>query len=480
MFDESYASLPGRFHSCLQRLGFHWAMNPTTDRWVDSLQAEVLKALGQVEFCLSRVQAIEREEGRDGSEYSTAGAIAYEVEVLTEAFYYSCHRLIQLSKVKSLGLSALQSRLHYCDVTKVRNHLIEHPNKFRGVPGHAFGWCLPHGPEIKPWATEVGMKAAGCYSHALEVVDVLTDVLDAMGIRARAVTVAEPIDGCVQEGLPRRTVALEFEESFANEHPTDVRDDLERAARLRSVVQARLERPISFPAGPGALNGHAAMTFLQLLAKGYKTFRSTELLATAGWESEAASLTRSLLEAAFQARFLLGDGKDVAGIEKRVGMLWAHRMHNMGAAAEKMLGARELRESQAGEGLRALAGQLKDARANSDADATVRHHWSGNRDQLRGVATDLGLYHWYAAAYPHLSEAAHALDVAGHVEPMADGTTSISFDPSRRGVRVTMAWACLFFADLTESVFRALGEAMDLDEFKIRVGGSPTPEVDRP
>lgn len=471
MITDDHSLLPARFERCLRRLSAYWAVNKATDPRTDGLQAEVLKTLGQIEFCLARIQAIESEQGHGDFEYSTAGAIGREVEVLTEAFYYTSHRLIQLAKVKAIGLSSLPTRLGYCDVSKVRNKLIEHPNKHGGIAGHEFGWCLPNGPEIKPWASALGLRAVGCYSHAVEVADALTAVLDAQGVPDFSGPRAPGTAEVSRSDAPSRSpVVLDFEESFAEQHPPDLTSDLARASALRVSVERMIAAPIHFPAGAGAISAHAAVTFLSLLAKGYKTFRSAELLATAGWESEAATLTRTLLEAALQSRFLLAGGPEPGGVERRVDMVWAHRLHNMSGAAEKMLGAPEIRESEAGDALRALAGGLKAQRQAIASKVDVENHWSGKRDKLRGVANDLGLYHWYASAYPHLSEAAHALDVARHIEAAPDGHHLISFDPSRRSTRLTLAYACLFFADLTETTFRALGTTVTLSEFKVRIG----------
>jgi len=95
---------------------------------------------------------------------------ADEVRISLEAFYYNACRVRDLFRDSLDGLPGLQA-FEAAGVRDVRNHLVEHPTRQRGVKVMAIALGGPVGPQLKPvrWSHDpVGTVDAGLHANARE------------------------------------------------------------------------------------------------------------------------------------------------------------------------------------------------------------------------------------------------------------------------------------------------------------------------
>lgn len=109
--------------------------------------------------------------------------LSFEVELLTESFYFFAHRIKTMiapsSKKKSLipPLNNFKSSA----TNAVRNNLIEHAGVHHPLCINSFSWLYPQGPILKPfrWKSQPGhIHDAGLFINAIEFVDNLSACLD--------------------------------------------------------------------------------------------------------------------------------------------------------------------------------------------------------------------------------------------------------------------------------------------------------------
>jgi hypothetical protein len=113
---------------------------------------------------------------------------ADEMRILLEAFYYNASRIRDLFRDSGRGLPGLQA-FESIGVRDVRNHLVEHPTRKRGVKVMAVGVGGPVGPQLKPMRRSrdpAGTLDAGLSANAREFCVALESTLRA-AIGARAV-----------------------------------------------------------------------------------------------------------------------------------------------------------------------------------------------------------------------------------------------------------------------------------------------------
>jgi len=107
--------------------------------------------------------------------------LMFEIELLTESFYYLAFRMRQLLKHNSKPLPELNS-IKCVGVRNVRNKLIEHPEeKGSGVILQSFGVGGEQGPTLKverPAGQENIFPDAGLKANATELKDELERLLD--------------------------------------------------------------------------------------------------------------------------------------------------------------------------------------------------------------------------------------------------------------------------------------------------------------
>lgn len=268
-------------------------------------------------------------------------------------------------------------------------------------------------------------------------------------------------------------VLLGFEQAFADSQPQDVRHELALAAELRQCFEELVAQLRPRGRRPD-LTMRAAETLAGIMAKNYKTFRSVEVLATVGWESEAATLTRGLFEACVLVRFLTAKDCD-----RRVAMLWAHLQSDTAAQVERAIRYGVIVGDQAVAEARAFGKAAKSRTFDLPKGVNVAHHWSGLRGRLEAVCDGLGLGTWHAAVHGRLSSSAHGVDFHLHIAPQADRRPEIDFSPSRGEAAMVLSFARFFFADLVESAFEAFGDPVDLVRFKPPMFGDSGPASGR-
>jgi hypothetical protein len=192
---DTFDWLPERFVAGRRLLMVRWSQD-TSD-----LRAEALKALSQCEWLIRRIQALEHEDCSTDNTRNIAKRVriahvgplrnygdrdlATEIEILTEAFYYTAHRFLKIvANTGDPAIATVWRRLKNGDIVQIRNRFIDHTEKPNAVTGADFSWCEEGGPRVKPWASEAPgagatLKREGCYRHAAELVDVLVQaVLD--------------------------------------------------------------------------------------------------------------------------------------------------------------------------------------------------------------------------------------------------------------------------------------------------------------
>ena len=107
---------------------------------------------------------------------------ADEVRISLEAFYYNACRIRDLFRESGSGLPGLR-RFEAPGVRDVRNHLVEHPTRERGVRVMAVAIGGPIGPQLKPvrWSSDpVGTVDAGLRANAQEFCSALEATLSAI------------------------------------------------------------------------------------------------------------------------------------------------------------------------------------------------------------------------------------------------------------------------------------------------------------
>lgn len=98
-----------------------------------------------------------------------------ELRVLLEAFYYTAHRIRDILRdheEELPGLGGFEAR----GVRDVRNHLVEHPSRDKGVVVYSVGCGGPVGPRMRflRWSLDPpGMDDAGLHANAKEFEDEL-------------------------------------------------------------------------------------------------------------------------------------------------------------------------------------------------------------------------------------------------------------------------------------------------------------------
>jgi len=112
---------------------------------------------------------------------------ADEMRVLLEAFYYNANRIRDLFRDSGRGLPGL-ARFEATGIRDVRNHLVEHPTRKRGVKVMAIAVGGPLGPQLKPMRRAndaTGTWDAGLSTNAREFCTSLESILQqAVGPRA--------------------------------------------------------------------------------------------------------------------------------------------------------------------------------------------------------------------------------------------------------------------------------------------------------
>ena len=152
-----------------------------------NLIAEAHKRLEQLEWLVLRISTLQTRDGRNDrwtfkpgisdaiarTEHERRGRqrrrLGFEIELLSESFYYLAWRLrqivVRLPGFKSLGATGIRD---------VRNHLLEHPEKFSKAlnPNFMYGLDLPNGPVLKPFGARQGaIHDRGLYANASELID---------------------------------------------------------------------------------------------------------------------------------------------------------------------------------------------------------------------------------------------------------------------------------------------------------------------
>jgi hypothetical protein len=171
MFDDSFDHLPESFRECEQRL-LRWCQETKEpDDQIAALQDEAVHCLGQARWCLNRIQEIEREGQNDDFELDHAGSEGIEIEVLTEGWYNAAFRFLKLCP--KLNLPGFPRKQPALDLVIVRNWLMEHTDHPEfGVRGRHFGYELPGGPHVKPFANTGKLpNQRGLYHHASELLN---------------------------------------------------------------------------------------------------------------------------------------------------------------------------------------------------------------------------------------------------------------------------------------------------------------------
>ena len=112
---------------------------------------------------------------------------ADEMRVLLESFYYNASRIRDLFRDSDRGLPGLRA-FESTGIRDVRNHLVEHPTRKRGVKVMAIGVGGPIGPQLKPMRRgrdPAGTWDAGLSANAQEFCSSLESTLKtAVGARA--------------------------------------------------------------------------------------------------------------------------------------------------------------------------------------------------------------------------------------------------------------------------------------------------------
>ena len=106
--------------------------------------------------------------------------LMFEIELLTESFYYLAHRVRTLLTHKSKPLPEL-SRFECKGARDVRNKLLEHPEKDGGVFLQSFGVGGDKGPTLKvkrPAGQEMIFPDAGLKANATEIKNNLERLLE--------------------------------------------------------------------------------------------------------------------------------------------------------------------------------------------------------------------------------------------------------------------------------------------------------------
>jgi hypothetical protein len=146
--------------------------------------AEAEGKLEQLDWILRRVAVVEKRDdklwrGRAqakpirpiGKKWLADRARRTEIQLLTEAFYYSAFRFRQIAR-KELGWKKFDAQ----GVRIVRNDLLEHPHETDSNPNFAYG--VPEGPRIKLFGPPSrGFIDPGLYVNAKEFIDALLSKL---------------------------------------------------------------------------------------------------------------------------------------------------------------------------------------------------------------------------------------------------------------------------------------------------------------
>ena len=106
---------------------------------------------------------------------------ADELRIDLEAFYYNACRVRDLFRESPQGLPGLQ-RFEAAGVRDVRNHLVEHPTRSKGVKVMAVAVGGPAGPLLKPvrWSHDpAGTVDQGLHANAREFTAALQSTLSA-------------------------------------------------------------------------------------------------------------------------------------------------------------------------------------------------------------------------------------------------------------------------------------------------------------
>lgn len=153
---------------------------------------EADKRLNQVHYWLRRFSELESEHdrvdaemavlrGKDSAGYNDRATrlheIGYELEAHGEAFYYFAWRLCGvLRRVNGFG------GFEAAGVREVRNALIEHPEKRRGVLNCSFVFDCSEGLILKPWGGGSDrVHDRGLYANAKDLAEELSVRLANLG-----------------------------------------------------------------------------------------------------------------------------------------------------------------------------------------------------------------------------------------------------------------------------------------------------------
>ncbi len=102
-----------------------------------------------------------------------------ELRTTLESYYWGAARVRDILRDSSKDLPYLSS-FEAPGVRDVRNHLVQHPTKKRGVPVYSFAYGGPAGPQLKPIRAAddpPGSLDDGLLSNAAEFEDALEKVL---------------------------------------------------------------------------------------------------------------------------------------------------------------------------------------------------------------------------------------------------------------------------------------------------------------
>ncbi len=93
-----------------------------------------------------------------------------ELRILLETFYYSAHRVLDILTDHKLDLPGVRA-LRVQGVREVRNHLVEHPSRDRGVLVYSTACGGPVGPQLRllRWSLDPpGTEDRGLHENARE------------------------------------------------------------------------------------------------------------------------------------------------------------------------------------------------------------------------------------------------------------------------------------------------------------------------
>jgi hypothetical protein len=102
-----------------------------------------------------------------------------ELRVLLEAFYYSAHRIRDILRDHKDDLPGVGG-FECSGVRDVRNHLVEHPSRAKGVLVFSAACGGPVGPQLRllRWSLDpIGTEDQGLHHNAREFVDAFTSCM---------------------------------------------------------------------------------------------------------------------------------------------------------------------------------------------------------------------------------------------------------------------------------------------------------------